>query len=1037
MVRKSLVLVLFCISAIVSQMVHAEEWDDLNVLHVNTEQPHATMMTYPDSKLAFMGVREKSPWFQLLNGDWKFNWAENPAKRPSTFFETNFDDSSWETIPVPSNWQIHGYGTPIYTNIKYPHPNTPPKAPHKYNPVGSYRTTFTVPESFNGRRTIIHFDGVNSAFYLWINGKKVGYSQGSRTPAEFDITDYLKKGENLLAAEVYRWCDGSYIEDQDFWRLSGIFRDVYLWSRADQHIRDFEVDVDLDAQYQTATMEVKVESVKADACSVKAELIDANGKAVVSKSMPAGSQVLSFKFQVSSPVLWNAENPYLYKLLLTLDDKNGKTVEVIPWSVGFRKVEIKDGVFMINGVAVKMKGVNRHENEPNTGQCVTRAGMLKDVELFKKFNVNAVRTSHYPNDPFFYELCDKYGIYVLDEANIECHDARKLSNMPEWVEPNMDRVMRMAERDKNHACVVIWSLGNESGGGVAPAAMYKWLKANHSDRPVHCEYSNGDADMESKMYAGPGWGITGNRPNVLCEYTHAMGNSNGNLKEYWDAIYGSKVHMGGFVWDWVDQGIRQPVPEKFKDRIGVGPVKKDFFAYGGWWEAAKGLHNDDNFCMNGLVSSDRVPHPGLYAIKYVYRNIHVTAVDVAAGKFKVRNWFDFARISDFAEGTWVLQENGKSIADGMIPQLDVASHTEKEFSISIPKVEKVAGSEYLLTMSFTAKKGYSPLVPEGHELAWEQFVYAEATAPSITIGRKSELKVQDGTDSVKISGSSFELVFSKQEGMLKSFVSKGKSLIDRGFKPDFWRALTDNDNPSFKKFSDPKWKTAGQEWKAAESKVETLGDGSVRVLFTGALSAVQASCQLGYTVWGDGQVEVAMTCVPGAAAGEIKGPLRFGLEVLVPEEFELVEYYGRGPQPTYQDREFERVAIFDTTVDDMWVDYSEPQENGYRSDVRWVALRGKDKAGLLFIGDPRISFGAKHYAQEVIDNAKYSFQMERSKSIHLNIDLGQAGVGGNDSWGATPLNQYQLKNEPMSYKFRMMPIDGKTDVGAEFMKRQP
>lgn len=1024
-------LIIF-LSITLSCCLGAEEWDDLNVLQLNTEQPHASMMPFPEAETALEGDNSKSPWFKSLNGDWKFHWSKNPASRPSDFFKVGFEDSAWKTIPVPSNWQVHGYGTPIYTNIKYPHPKNPPKAPREYNPVGSYRTAFTVPDDWKGRKVLIHFAGVDSAFYLWINGQKVGYSQGSRTPAEFDITKYLKDGENLLAAEVYRWCEGSYLEDQDFWRLAGIFRDVYLWSRGGTYIRDFHVRTDLDDQYVDANLSVAVELAgETKGHSVEIQLLDQSGKKLLEKTVKHPESSISHL--VPNPKLWNAESPTLYQLLLTLKDGKGKTVEVIPWRVGFREVAIEKGVFMVNGVAVKMKGVNRHETEPDTGHTVTLEGMIKDVTLFKQFNVNAVRTCHYPDDPRFYALCDEYGIYVMDEANIECHDARQLSGQEPWVPAQMNRMQRMVERGKNHASIVMWSLGNEAGGGAGPRAMYTWLHKNHADRPVHCEYDNSAADVVSRMYPAPGWLGGTDKPSVLCEYTHAMGNSNGNLKEYWNHIYATRTHMGGYVWDWVDQGIRQPLPDEFKKRIGTGPVKDTFFAYGGWWENAEKRHHDDNFCMNGLVSSDRIPHPGLFAIKYSYRNIHVSPVDVAAGKFKVRNWFDYSNIKDKAEGKWELLGNGEVIAKGKIPELDVAPHTEKDFTITLPKIQKASGTEYLVTISFSAKAGYSPLIIEGHEIAWDQFVYTEAIPLVGDKSRQPELNVDDGDKSIVVTGKGFTLSFEKGTGLLSDFTHKGNRLVDRGFKPDFWRATTDNDRPSVRRFADIRWRDAGAHWRIGGTEVKTLEGGAIRVLFNASLSGVSAKCQLVYTVYGDGQVEVAMTCDPGGA--KMKGPLRYGLEMLLPESMNQVQYYGRGPRPTYQDRRLERIGLFETTVDDLWVDYSEPQENGYRSDVRWVALRDADRNGLLFAGDPLVCFGAKHYAQDVIDKAKYSFQMERSKSIHLNIDLVQAGVGGNNSWGATPLRQYQLKSTRVSYRFRMIPLGKGDSIDVKLAKR--
>ena len=1005
---------------------HAQpEWDNLKVIQLNTEKPHAEMMTFATKAAALTQDRTQSPWFKLLNGDWKFNWSENPANRPTNFFKPNFDDSKWKTIPVPSNWQVHGYGTPIYTNVKYPHPNNQPNAPHDYNPVGSYRTTFTVPTDWKGRTTHIKFDGVNSAFYLWVNGKKVGYSEGSRTPAEFNITKYLKAGENQLAVEVYRWCNGSYFEDQDFWRLAGIFRDVYLWSRDNVSIRDFEVDVDLDATYTHAKLDLSVELAGSTAgAKVNAQLLDADGKEVFNKAVTQKG----LSINVTNPRKWNAEDPYLYQLLLTLS-KGGETVEVVPWSVGFREIEIKAAVFLINGVAVKMKGVNRHEHEPDTAHTVSREAMLRDIKLFKQFNINAVRTCHYPNDPYFYRLCDIYGIYVMDECNLESHDKRAISGMAEWIPTQMNRIQRMVERDKNYTSIVIWSLGNEAGDGAGPKAMYEWLREEHPDRPVHCEYDydHDSADMVSRMYTGPGWNAGTAKPSVLCEYTHAMGNSNGNVKEYWDYIYSNDHHMGGYVWDWADQGLRMPVPAEFKKNVGTGPVKETFYAYGGWWEDAKGWHHDDNFCMNGLVSADREIKPGLYVMKYAYRNIHVTAVDAAAGKFKVKNWFAFSNIKDLADGSWELLANGHVVASGQIPALDVAARQEAEFSIPLPKLEKTIGTEYLLSLSFTAKEGYSSLVKPGHEVSWGQFVVSAETPEKIT-GRMPRAKISDGKEIIA-GTQELTLKFNKATAMLTSMNYKGKEMIQRGFSPDFWRALTDNDRPSFRKFSDPKWQDT--QLTSIESTIQKIGPDAVRVVFNAKLSGTGGAAQLAYTIYGNNEVEVAMAYKPGSG----KGPQRFGLELLLSKDYENVTYYGRGPNPTYQDRKFERIGIFQTTVDDMWVDYSEPQENGNHENTRWVAMTDSDGKGLLFIGNPQINFGAKHYAQDVIQEAKYAFQMERSDSIHLNIDGAQNGVGGNDSWGATPLRSYIMGNKEMSYSFRMMPIESIKDADRKMMQR--
>lgn len=1019
--------------ALASFPAHGDEWwDDLSVLQVNTEPPHTTMMTYPDAPSAIKGERTDSPWFKLLNGDWKFNLSDNPAQRPAEFFKTDFDDSAWKTLPVPSNWHLHGYDTPIYVNSRYPFKVDPPNAPREFNPVGSYRMNFDLPDGWEKRRTIINFDGVNSAFYLWVNGERVGYSQGSRTPAAFDITKYVKPGSNQLAAEVYRWSDGSYFECQDFWRLAGIFRDVYLWSRADSAVRDFRVNVDLDENYNDGELTVRTEILKPAGHKLEFSLADADGKPVAEAKMDAQAETV-WKATLKSPHKWTAENPYLYRMLITLKDGNGKMVEVIPWMVGFRKIEIKGPVFLINGVPVKLKGVNRHEHHPDTAQYVTRESMLEDVTIMKQFNFNAVRTAHYPNDPYFYELCDRYGLYVMDEANIENHGLRKLSGEEAWLPTQMNRLQRMVERDKNHTSIVIWSTGNESGKGIGPKTMYEWLRTHHPDRPAHCEYSHDHSDIYSRMYRGPDWGKAGKQPNLLCEYTHAMGNSNGNLKEYWDTIYAHEAHMGGFVWDFVDQGIRQPVPENFAKNIGKGPVKETFFAYGGWWERAKRIFTDGNFCMNGLVASDRTIRPGIVAMKYVQRNIHVTPVDLATGRFKVKNWFDFSNIKDMADGKWELVVDGRVVDTGSIPALDVPARGEGEFSIDLPLSKIPQGSEAFVNMSFGAKAGYSPLVPAGHEISWEQFQLREAPEPAISSAKLANLAFEQSDDRIEIKGQDFTASFDRAKGLLVSYKQGDRELIARGFVPDFARGRTDNDRGAMGKVMNRAFVDAGEKRVVTSCLAEQKADDAVAVRIEADIPPELGKVVMIYGIFGDGSMDVSYEYT-GIASG--RGPLRYGMEMQLPEDMDQVKYYGRGPDPTYIDRMFERFGIYETTVDDMWVEYSRPQENNNRTGVRWAELKRNDGSGWLFAGEPEFAFSTAFYSRPTIWKSGYSHQMQRSNVVHLNIDYKQTGMGGINSWGQTPMKKYMLENAPFKYSFRMIPLSGKT-AGDELLKVRP
>ncbi len=1020
------------------------EWDNPVVIEVNKGKPHATMTIYPDAASARQGDRTRSPWFHSLNGTWKFHHSPNPASRPTDFYRTAFDDSKWPTIPVPSSWQMHGYDMPIYTNIIYPFPmdpNKPPVVPKENNPVGSYRTSFNIPPAWSGRDVILHFDGVDSAFYVWVNGEKVGYSEDSRTPAEFHITKYVKPGRNSLAVEVYRFSDGAYLEDQDMWRMSGIFRDVYLWSTARNHIRDFQVNTDLDAAYRDAELKVKAEV--AGAGSVSMELLDAAGKSVFPVQTQKASAATTFSVKVSDPKKWTAETPNLYQMLLTLNDDAGKVVEVIPWKVGFREVEIKNARILVNGQSILFKGTNRHEHSPDTAKYVPRELMIRDIVLMKQFNINAVRTSHYPNAPEWYELCDQYGLYVVDEGNIETHgygnDPRNfLSNSPDWKNAYLARVQRMVERDKNHASVVIWSMGNESGDGPNVAATYQWTKQRDPSRPFHYEgttaHGGSNADINSFMYPSPTRTaeLAKQRPNMpllLCEYTHAMGNSNGGLKEYWDLFYSDTNARGAFVWDWVDQGVRQPVPAADRSKSG----KSTFLAYGGWWEDKVRVHNDNNFCMNGLVDADRNPHPGLYAIKYVYRYLHGSPVDLNAGRIKVHNWYDFINAKEIAEGSWEVTANGKKLTSGKLPELDIAPHQEKEFTLNLPKVKPAPGTEYWLNLVFTAKEDL-PWAKRGHELAYEQFALAAAPPAKAEIAQLPAVRAEESGSRLTLSGKDFSIDFDTAAGAITSFTYQGTKLLERGPMPDFWRATTDNDAGAWKAIRGTAankpdqdihiWRDAAASWHVRDVKMEKQPNAS-KVSFYGDLPKFQAGYSVSYTVYGSGDIVVDATYTPGPQ--KLAMMPRFGMELVTAPGLENVAWYGRGPVDTYNDRNFERVGEYSTTVDRLWVDYSRPQENGNKNDVRWLALTNAEGKGLLAVGMPLLSVRAQHYTKDDIEKSAYSFQLTRKPEVYLNLDLKQMGVGGIDSWSpnAYPMAPYRIDgNSPRSYKFRLTPVSG-------------
>jgi len=634
------------------------DWENPQVVGRNKQPGHVLLLPYADETSARTRDPDASPYWQSLNGQWKFCYAPTPDAAPESFHRTDHDDSAWKPIAVPGNWQLQGYDKPIYTNVQYPFPpDDLPGVPHDDNPTGCYRVTFSIPEHWYGRRVFVVFDGVDSAFYLWVNGEMVGYSQGSRLPAEFDITDYVRTGDNLLAARVYRWSDGSYLEDQDFWRLSGIYRDVYLYAPPPLRLADYEVRTELDADYRDAILHIRTRVANhtdgATTCALIASLYDAQGQLVLTapsgeRQVPAGSKaLLELDAPVSAPLKWSAEYPNLYTLTLALSDARGETLEVQSCRVGFRTVEIIDGQICINGMPVLFRGVNRHEHDPDTGHTVSRASMIQDIRLMKQFNINAVRTSHYPDVPEWYDLCDEYGLYLIDEANIETHGVwDRLTKDPAWKTAFLERGMRMVERDKNHPSVIIWSLGNESGDGPNHEALSAWIRDRDPTRPIHYESATGrrtyvgpetapHVDIVSVMYPTVDQIIElaqtpGEiRPLIMCEYAHAMGNSPGNLQEYWDAIEAHPRLQGGFVWDWVDQGIRQALPRGYSP--GVTKEGVEWFAYGGDFGDDP---NDGNFCINGLVFPDRVPHPALWEHKKVTQPVGVKPLDLLAGRLR-------------------------------------------------------------------------------------------------------------------------------------------------------------------------------------------------------------------------------------------------------------------------------------------------------------------------------------------------------------------------------------------------------------------
>jgi len=1053
-VVKSLLLGL-CLLATVSQAAEPlHDWENPEVTGINKEAPRATRFWYADADAALAADPARTPNCQSLHGQWKFHWVAKPADRPQDFFKTDFNDAAWKTIPVPSNMEIQGYGIPIYTNIPYPwgQPN-PPFVPADNNAVGSYRTRFTLPDAWQGRQTFIRFDGVSSAFYLWVNGQMVGFSKDSRTPAEFNITKYVKPGENLLAVEVYRWSDGSYLEDQDFWKLSGIFRDVAILSTADLDVRDFWIRPELDSQYRDAELKINVKvrnfTATAKAFAVEAVLLDEGKKTVVGPIAQSGTAdangetSLDLAMTVANPKKWSAETPNLYPLVLTLKDAAGKVVQVVSSNVGFRKVEIKDGELLVNGRAVLFKGVNRHEHDPDLGQAIRPESMLKDILLMKQNNVNAVRTCHYPNQPIWYDLCDRYGLYLIDEANIESHGMgygdKSLAKKPEWLAAHMDRTQRMVERDKNHPSVIIWSLGNEAGFGPNFVATYQWIKGRDPSRPVQYERAEWDphTDIVCPMYAPPAAlaeyaSKPQTRPYILCEYAHAMGNSVGNLWKYWDLIYAKKHLQGGFIWDWVDQGLRQPQNRKPGSLfVPVAPgEKKTFWAYGGDF-GPPGTPSDDNFCCNGLVSPDRKPHPALPQVKKVYQYVHARPVDLAKGTVELKNWYDFINLGDIATCTWQIMADNRVLQSGELGDLNLAPRASKQLTIPFRPIQPEAGVEYFLDLSFKLKQDTS-WAKKGHELAWEQFqLPLEAPVPELPLAKMLDLLVAEDNVKVTVGSVGFSLTCEKKSGLLTSWQYLSTELIQEPLRPHFWRAPTDNDRGFRMDQQLGLWREVG--WKAREVSVHRLAPQAVRITVKAELPKVQSQYELTYTVYGSGDVVVDGRFTPGA--GKLPEMPRFGMQMALPKGFDTISWFGRGPQETYCDRNDARIGLYSGEVRRQYfADYSEPGESGNKVDVRWTAVTNRQGVGLLAIGMPLLSVNALPYTTDDLQGPKHTFEIRRRDFTTLNLDLKQMGVGGDDSWGAQPHAEYKIQPVAQAYRFRLRPYHTQQGTPANLAK---
>ena len=1047
--------VVFLIAALAvraADVPEAREWENPKLTGINNQPPHTTMIICPDAatarKIEFVAnsEREKSSFYRSLNGNWKYHYSSNQLARVPDFWATNFDDRAWDKIEVPSNVELSGYGIPIYVNFNFPwrKPWTPPFVPgdDPNNTVNAYRRTFEIPSGWTGRRVLLTFDGVNSFFDLWINGQKVGMGKDSRTPTEFDITKYLHPGKNLIAVENFRWSDGSYLEDQDMWRLSGIFRDVYLWSPPDVHIRDFEVttaNIDYAANVAQLSIKASIENAggPAPASGLEATLFDPSGKAISTNSLAVSvpehaENNLKLNVAIHQAQLWSAEKPNLYKLLLALKNINGRVLEVIPVNVGLRNVQIRDGNFLVNGKRILIKGTDRHEFDPDRGQAITVEMMERDIKLMKQFNINAVRCSHYPNQPAWYDLCDRYGIYLIDEADIESHGMgfaeKTLAKDPNFADAHMNRTVRMVERDKNHPSIIIWSLGNEAGSGPNFEATSAWIHQRDSTRPVHYEGAHNAAytDIICPMYPNPRTlaeyaSKPETRPFIMCEYEHAMGNGSSDFGSYWNQIYELPYLQGGFIWDWVDQGLRtiqQPLPAAHYQKPGW--FDKTFWAFGGDFGPAN-TPSDGNFCCNGLVTPDRRPHPGAFEVKHWYQYIRCQPADLAKRTVTVKNWYDFTNLKDIAAGQWRLKADGKEIQNGKLPELDLAPGASRELRIPVKAFVPQPGVEYFLELTFTLNHK-TPWGDAGHEIAWDEFKLPDSTpAPVLTTHDLPPIRWTADTNGAIVSSKDFQIVFDETSGSIKSWRYKGHELIQSGPRPDFWRAKTDNDRGRWRpEASQTYWRDAGKAGVNQGFSGENKKDHFEVTVKTLLPAASDSTWETIYKIYGSGDVLVTATFTPGRT--NVQKMPRVGMRMTLPKGFEQITWLGPGPQETYSDRKDSRVGVYTGTVEEQFYsDYTEPGETGNKADVRWIALRNGG-VGLLAVGMPLLSANALHYTAEDLNAGKHAFELPHRDFISLNLDLKQQGVGGDNSWGAWPHDEFMIPVQQYTYSFRLRPF---------------
>lgn len=1031
-----LYFLLFAFSGNTALGQQQNEWENPVLFEWNKEKPHADFFIYKNLEDAITEEAELSPWYKSLNGNWKFTYSPDIKESEKDFYRTDLQDEDWKNITVPSNWELQGFGEPIIRNIQYVFSKNPPYIDVE-NPVGTYRTFFTVPSGWEDREIMLHFGSISGYAQIYVNGQRVGMSKVSKAPAEFNVTRYLKEGKNLLAVQVYRWHDGSYMEDQDFWRLTGIERDVFLQAYPKFTIWDFFLKSGLDKTYKNGDFQATVDLRAFEGNEIKKgllklELLDTRGKKVLSqqKSFDVNGDLTTVSFSgiLKNVAKWSAEKPNLYDCVLTLSYGNNERIAVTAYKTGFRKIEIRDAKLLVNGIPVYIKGVNRHEHNDSLGHTQTREIMMNDLKLIKQLNMNSVRTCHYPNHPLFYKLCDKYGIYIVDEANIETHGMGSVpyfkDTIPhpayrsDWYAAHVDRITRMVERDKNHACVIGWSLGNECGNGKVFHDEYKRLKEYDPGRFVQFEqaWEDWNTDVVCPMYPNVGrmksYRDSGKqRPYIMCEYAHAQGNSNGNFKDLWDIIYDSPNLQGGFIWDFMDQGFKMNTEQ----RDG-----RTYWMYNGKMGSHKWLEDKQgelNTGTDGIISANGIPKPQAYEVKKVYQYIQFEGSELDKGIISVRNRYDFTDLNEY-DFTWEISRNGVKMATGDF-KIDLKPHQKKNLRLELPAISE-DGNEYFLNLYAYTKEG-TDLVPAHYEVAKVQLKLGEGnfftSLPAVS--GKLSYEVVDNVLSFQAGAISGKIDLKK--GMLYDYAVNGKKPIKQYPEPAFWRAPTDNDFGNKMPLLSGVWRTAHANRSVEKVTVGEKSEKGLPVTVDWVLNDIGVPYTMEYLIRDNGSIVVAGSIdLSGTKLPELP---RFGMRMELEQPYENLNYYGRGPLENYIDRSSSSfIGCYNDKVENQYYGYARPQETGNKTDVRWLTLLDDTGKGIRITGLQPIAFSALHFSPEDLDpgltrKMQHTIDVVPQKNIFLHVDLKQRGLGGDNSWGMYPHNEYRLLDKKYSYSY--------------------